>query len=179
MRWRNGEHGYGAVTKALHWAIVAAMAAQFTVGYLLDGEGRGRGRGRGRGEGSGRGRGRGGDYDVFGDDVLLNVHVVLGLTILALAAVRLTWRMTTPLPPWAASLSGRERRIAHWVERLLYVLMFAIPLSGLWLVVGGDDDSLGVHVATHLAFFAVVSVHIGMVLYHQLWRRDRLLRRML
>lgn len=40
MRLRNGAHGYGAVTKALHWLTVLTIAAQFAVGYTMatDGE---------------------------------------------------------------------------------------------------------------------------------------------
>lgn len=180
-RLRNGEHGYGVVTKSLHWLMAAAIAAQLVVGYLLDddGSGRGRGRGRGRGGESGRGRGRGGDdLDVFGDNELLTVHVVLGLTILALAVVRLIWRIATPLPPWAPTLSHRERFLAHWTERALYLLMFAIPISGLVLVAADEDDLLGWHVASHVAFFVAISMHIGLVLKHQLVNRDHLLQRM-
>ena len=33
---RNGPEGYGSLTKALHWATVLALVAQFTVGYLMD-----------------------------------------------------------------------------------------------------------------------------------------------
>ena len=29
---RNGEHGYGWVTKVLHWLTLALVAAQFVVG---------------------------------------------------------------------------------------------------------------------------------------------------
>jgi len=36
MRWRNGEHGYGVVTKWLHWLTVAAIAGQFAVGWTMD-----------------------------------------------------------------------------------------------------------------------------------------------
>jgi cytochrome b561 len=35
MRLRNGEHGYGAVTKLLHWLTVGAIAGQFLVGYRM------------------------------------------------------------------------------------------------------------------------------------------------
>ena len=35
MPLRNGPHGYGLVTKLLHWATVAALAAQFVVGYVM------------------------------------------------------------------------------------------------------------------------------------------------
>lgn len=177
MRWRNNADGYGVVTKTLHWLVAAAITAQFALGYLMDAGGHGRGRGRGRGGGPGRGRGRGGDYDLFGDDALLTVHVVLGVTILALALLRLLWRVRTPLPPWAATLSHAERRLAHWNERVLYLLMFAIPISGLTLVVAGDD-ALSLHVGTHIAFFVAIAFHVGLVLKHQFVDRDRLLRRM-
>lgn len=174
----HGVPGYGRVTKTLHWLTVAALATQFTIGYLLDVGGRGRGRGRGRGGESGRGRGRGGDLDVFGDDGLLTAHVLLGVTILVLAAVRLYWRRRTTLPPWAPGLSATERTVAHWTERALYLLLFVIPLTGLSLVLV-SDDAVAVHVASHLAFFAVLAVHVGLVLKHQLIDRDRLLRRMI
>lgn len=184
--WRNHPGGYGVVTRTLHWAVALAIAAQFVVGYAMDADdsGRGRGRGRGRGGESGRGRGRGrggdgGDYDLLGDDALLTLHVALGVTILVLAAVRLVWRLTTPLPDWAPTLSAGERRLAHWTERVLYVLMFAIPITGLVLVVADDDDLLGVHVAAHIAFFVAIACHVGLVVKHQLVDRDRLLRRML
>ena len=36
MKLRNGQHGYGAVTKALHWLTAAAFAAQFYVDYSME-----------------------------------------------------------------------------------------------------------------------------------------------
>lgn len=173
------EPGYGLMTKTLHWLTVAALVTQFAIGYLLDVGGNGRGRGRGRGGESGHGRGRGGDdLAVFGDDGLLTAHVVVGVAILALAAVRLYWRRRTTLPPWAEGLSTTERTVAHWTERALYLLLFVIPLTGLWLVLV-SDDAVAVHVASHVAFFVAVAAHVGLVLKHQLIDRDRLLRRML
>ena len=61
---------------------------------------------------------------------------------------------------------------------MLYVLLFAIPLSGLWLVFV-SDDAVAVHIASHIALFVAVAAHVGLVLKHQLIDRDRLLRRML
>ena len=169
---------YGLATRILHWLTVAALAVQFTIGYTLDAGGSGRGRGRGRGGESGRGRGRGGDLDVFGENRLLTAHVVVGVTILLLAAVRLFWRNRSSLPPWAEGLSPTERTIAHWTERSLYLLLFVIPLTGLWLVLI-SDDALTLHVTSHIAFFVALAAHIGLVLKHQLINRDGLLRRML
>jgi cytochrome b561 len=170
--------GYGRVTKTLHWLTVAALATQFTIGYAMEVGGRGRGRGRGRGGESGRGRGRGGDIDVFGDNRLLTAHVLLGVTILVLAGVRLAWRRRSTLPRWAEGLSPAERKLAHWTERALYVLLFVIPLTGLWLVLI-SDDAVALHVASHIAFFCVVAAHIGLVLKHQFIDRDHLIRRMI
>lgn len=36
MRLRNGEYGYGAVTKTLHWLTVAAITVQFAVGVTME-----------------------------------------------------------------------------------------------------------------------------------------------
>ncbi|GFG52532.1 hypothetical protein CQY20_09400 [Mycolicibacterium agri] len=36
MRLRNGEHGYGAVTKFLHWLTVFAIVGQFLVGLTME-----------------------------------------------------------------------------------------------------------------------------------------------
>lgn len=38
MRWRNGGHGYGIVTKVLHWSTVGLLLAQLAVGYVMDDE---------------------------------------------------------------------------------------------------------------------------------------------
>lgn len=176
-----GRHAYGRFTRFLHWSTVLALAGQFIVGYSLDdGSGRGRGRGRGRsGEsGRGRGRGRGGEYDLSENRLLL-AHVILGVTILVLTLVRIWWRRRTPLPPWAPQLAQIERTIVHWTERALYLSQLAMPATGLWLVFAGDDDVVGVHVAAHLLFFAAVAVHLSIVFFHTVIRRDGLIRRML
>jgi cytochrome b561 len=184
MPLRSGEHGYGALAKTLHWLTVVALIAQFTIGYRLDVDdsGRGRGRGRGRGGESGRGRGRGGEDDggyLSDPDTLLTVHVLLGVLILTLAVIRVVVRTVDGLPPWAETLSHRERSVAHWSERTLLVLLFGVPASGIVLVASGDDDVLPVHVSAHIAFFVALAAHLGLVLKHQLLDRDRLLGRML
>jgi cytochrome b561 len=181
MRLRNGTHGYGVVTKILHWATVLAVAAQFVVGYMMESEdgGHGRGRGRGRGGESGHGRGRGGDDDGGPDDDLelfdgsfdlVDLHVVLGLAILALVLTRVLWRATTPLPPWDERLSAGNRRFVHATEVALLGLLVVVPLTGLALVLG-DDDLLPLHVAAHVAFFAALAAHLGMVLGKRLLPR--------
>ncbi len=179
MRLRNGPHGYGVVTKTLHWATVLAVAAQFVVGYSMEADdgGHGRGRGRGRGGESGHGRGRGGDdggddeLELFdGSFDLVDLHVVLGLAILALVLARVLWRATTPLPPWDERLTSGNRRLVHATEVALLALLVVVPLTGLALVLG-DDDLLPLHIAAHVAFFAALAAHLGMVLGKRLLPR--------
>ncbi|WP_406192947.1 hypothetical protein OG331_07005 [Streptomyces sp. NBC_01017] len=94
-------------------------------------------------------------------------------------AARLAWRPATLLPPWAPTLTARERRLAHGTETTLYAATFAVPVTGLALVLSGDDDLLGVHVAAQIALYAALAVHVGPVLKHRLINRDRLRGRML
>ncbi|HKZ19723.1 MAG TPA: cytochrome b [Acidimicrobiia bacterium] len=169
---------YHPVTKAFHWGIFFVMAGQFLVGYTL---------------------GNLEDEDP-GEDRLFTLHALLGMTILVLSIFRLMWRRRQTLPPWAPTLTPFERRYSHTVERLLYVLALVIPLSGLALAVVDErplpvfgqweisevlDDSdvedlfEGVHIATHLVFFVVFALHVGLVIKHQFVDRDRLFNRML
>ena len=60
---------------------------------------------------------------------LFNWHKWAGITILALSALRLVWRLThrppedVPMPAW-------QVRTAHATHTLLYLLFFAVPLVG-------------------------------------------------
>lgn len=107
---------------------------------------------------------------MFGDDTLVTVHVVLGVSILLLAAVRLWWRRRSTLAPWAPQLSATGRAVEHKVEVVFYALLVLIPLSGLWLVLV-DDDAVILHVSAHLVFFVGLAIHVGLVVKHRLLRR--------
>lgn len=60
---------------------------------------------------------------------MVNWHKWVGITVLGLAAARSLWRLThrapalLPMPAW-------QRRTAHALHALLYLAMFALPLSG-------------------------------------------------
>ena len=61
---------------------------------------------------------------------LFNYHKWLGVSLFALVALRLLWRLLNPPPPLPASISPNARRLAHLGHLALYGLMFAIPLVG-------------------------------------------------
>jgi len=133
--------------------------------------------------------------------VLLAVHRPLGIMILILAAVRLVNRLCTTLPPFPPTMSSQERMIATASERLLYTLMFALPLVGWGMLSAGhypivmfgpvhlpailpaNPELYSVLRKTHtvLAYllFLTFLAHLGAVLFHTMIIRDRLLDRML
>ena len=64
---------------------------------------------------------------------LINNHKAIGVTVLGLLVMRVLWRWTHRVPPLPAHHKPWEKRAAHWVHILLYIIMFALPLSG-WIM---------------------------------------------
>jgi len=60
---------------------------------------------------------------------LFNWHKWAGMTILALSALRLLWRLAKRAPADLA-MPAWQARAAHAVHFLLYLCFFAVPLSG-------------------------------------------------
>jgi len=135
-----------------------------------------------------------------GYHVLVAIHRPLGIMILILAAIRLVNRMSTTLPPFPPTMSRQERFLASSSEKLLYALMFALPLVGWGMSSAGHYPIVmfgPVHLPsilpanptlyavlrpshTILAYllFATFLAHLSAVLFHTLIVRDRLLDRM-
>lgn len=68
-------------------------------------------------------------------------HKTIGATILVLALVRLAWRLMHKPPPFPPEVPRWERVAATWNHRLFYVLLIALPLTGLIAVSGGKDEA--------------------------------------
>ncbi len=183
MPLRNGEHGYGAVTKALHWLTFLVVVAQFAVGYTMDTE-----------DHAGRERfdlaedaceatddseaaeaeeerceeAVDRDEDAFKDaneGSPSGLHVALGITLLGLGAVRLLWRATTPLPPWSDRYGPVSRFLQHWLEKALLALLFLVPVTGLLLL--RDAGSVALHVGAQITFLVVIGVHVVLQVGHR------------
>ena len=127
-------------------------------------------------------------------------HKWIGMAVLALTTARLLWRWRHPPPALPGSLRDWERRlapIAHWT---LFALLLAMPLSGwtmnsaagvglYWFgyvpipdLVPRDPDLFAalktVHKVLSRLLIAVVALHVGAVIYHDVLRRDGVFRRM-
>jgi cytochrome b561 len=132
---------------------------------------------------------------------LFSWHKWIGVTIFLLAVLRLTWRVTHRPPALPAMMPPLEKFAAHAVHLLLYVLIFAIPLSG-WLMSSAKgvqtvwfgllplpdlvakDKELGdtlktVHTSLNFLMLGLVIAHIGGALKHHFIERDDVLSRML
>ena len=132
---------------------------------------------------------------------LFSYHKWVGVTIFLLAAVRLLWRATHPVPPMPETMKPWEKQAAHAAHVALYVLFFAAPLTG-WLfssAAGFQTVYLGVlpipdllsknkeladvlklmHYWINYTMAAVIVVHVAAALKHHFVDRDDVLTRML
>lgn len=183
MGLQNSAHGYGTLTKALHWLVVALFAFQFAAANIML---------RMEENSAVLGIGQAGYY---------NWHKSIGLVALFVAIARLAARRSGQLPDWAPTLRGWERTFIHRAEQVLYTAMFVMPVSGfLYVMAGGYGVNLfgvwemanpvglwpsmanvakWVHIGGAYALGAALVGHIGLVLWHTLVLRDGMLLRML
>ena len=90
---------------------------------------------------------------------MVNLHKSIGLTVLGLAIMRLLWRWANPPPPLPASYGRWERLGAHAAHYALYVLIFALPITG-WI----HDSAWKGAAANPLTLYGVIPwFRIGLV----------------
>jgi cytochrome b561 len=183
MQLHNTKDGYGALTKVLHWLVVALFAFQFAAANIML-----------RMEVNQPALG-------MSQDTYYNWHKSIGLLALVVAVLRLLARRSGQLPDWAPTLSAGECRFIHRAEQVFYTAMFVMPVSGyVYVMAGGygvnlfgvvdlpnpigQRDTLAAfakwtHILSSYALLLALAGHVGLVLRHQLILKDRLLARML
>jgi cytochrome b561 len=132
--------------------------------------------------------------------VLVSIHRPLGIAILVLVVVRFVNRLLNPPPPFPATMSRGERRLATASEFAMYGLMFVLPLVG-WGMLSAARYPIVLSGSVHLpfilphdvrlysalrkahtilayVFFLTFVGHFSAVLFHTLIVRDGLLLRM-
>ena len=132
--------------------------------------------------------------------VLLSLHWTSGVLIWFVAVARLAWRHTAAyLPAFPPSMPKFQQMIAKANEYGLYVLLLAMPITGLmrvllrgqpfelffWQVpalLEGDPALRSVFVEAHeigaKALMVLIGLHAGAALFHRLVLRDNVLQRM-
>jgi cytochrome b561 len=171
--------GYTRTAVALHWLIALLIICGFALGSVMTG------------------------IPGFTPTKLkyFSWHKWIGVTVFALAIVRVSWRATHVPPPLPADVPVVQRIGAHGVHVLLYVLMLAIPVTGylyssasnIPVVYLGivplprliDPDPVlketfrTFHVTLNYVLLSLFVLHVLAVIKHQVLDRDGLLSRML
>lgn len=179
MLWRNRQDRFGAVHKGLHWTIALLVIGMIGLGLYMT-------------------RIDPPTPRMFG---LYALHKSIGVTILALAALRLLWRSFNLRPLPLPSHAQWERVLATLTHALLYLSLLLMPLSG-WVMSSAKgfsvsvfglftlpdfvrpDDGLAelmvrIHVVTAYALIVLIFLHVaGAVKHHLIDRDDTLLRMM-
>lgn len=128
-------------------------------------------------------------------------HKWIGCTVFGLACLRLLWRLFHNAPAYPASMGKLQQQAANVMHVLLYVLIFAVPLSGYFysLAAGIPVVYLGLvkmpvlidpnpelkpilkslHYILTMTMAAGVGMHVLAALKHQFIDRDNIFKRML
>ena len=109
MQVRNTTARWGSVAQFLHWLIVALIITQVILALSAE------------------------QLHGMAKLAMLARHKSVGITILMLALVRLAWRLINPTPPLPLTLKPYERLLANFTHAALYVLIFALPITG-WIM---------------------------------------------
>lgn len=112
------------------------------------------------------------------DGYLASMHYYFGIAILALVVVRLGLRLKNGAPPPPPETNGAIElagRVSHW---LFYALLVVVPVTGLLGYYYGDPYGEW-HTYAKPVFIGLIALHVAASLYHQFWRKDGLLMRML
>jgi cytochrome b561 len=172
---------YGAMAVALHWLMAIALTALVVLGlYMVSLPDAG--------------------FDTRKVFLILS-HKQLGMFELALALLRLVWRVGHALPALVETLPEWQKVAARLVHLCLYALMFVLPVTG-WLMssaagfpmsflglfdlpdlVPHNDYLFQAFVQAHkwsgYALIALTAVHAGAALMHHFVFKDETLRKML
>jgi cytochrome b561/polyisoprenoid-binding protein YceI len=181
MAASNTSTSYGRVTQWLHWLIAALIVAQYVLGQMA--------------------------ANAASDDLalrqlaLLANHKSIGITVLLLATVRIGWRWRTQIPQLPGSMPNWQVRLSKLSHFLLYLLIFALPISG-WLMssasaytvswfnlvqlpdlLSPSEDSkellVNIHHLLATTLLLLASAHLLAALKHHFVDRDGVLKRML
>jgi cytochrome b561 len=172
-------HRYTPTAQALHWITVALMFAILPIAWVMVNM----------------------PKTAPSRDLVFTVHKSIGLTILALVAVRLLWRAAHPAPELPGGMARWEKTSAFASHWMLYLILIGMPVSGYVLSAAGGHPvtyfdlftlpglpenkplahaAVWVHVATgQWLVYALILLHVAATVWHLTVRRDGVLDRML
>lgn len=128
------------------------------------------------------------------------IHKAIGVLVLLMAMLRLTWRLIDPPPPYLPNLHQHEKRLAKVTMGLFYLLFMLVPISGYLVSTAhgagidmfgmfeipallpaekGREDSAGeIHEFLAFSLLALIILHIAGALKHKIIDKDGTMKRM-
>lgn len=132
---------------------------------------------------------------------LVAFHKWIGVTVFLLAGLRLLWRLRHTPPPLPDSVPTWQQKASQAVHVFLYLLFFAIPISGYFYSLSAGVPVVlfglvplpvliepnaelkpllrSLHFWLNMTLLLSVAVHVLAALKHHLVDRDQVLQRML
>ena len=152
--------GYSALQIILHWTIAALVIFQLVVNEAMQ--------------------------DAFDDRIDGDrvedfpgaaLHIVVGLTVLALALIRVIVRLYRGAPPAHDDKPAILNWIGYATHALLYGFIFAMPLTGAVAWFGLSEGSAELHELGRLILIPLIGLHaLGALAEHFVFRNDSLAR---
>ncbi|MFB9241677.1 cytochrome b [Massilia antarctica] len=178
MKWRNSPTQYGWLPAGLHWFVLFLLAAVYASMELRDFYPKGSSM----------------------REAMKTWHYMLGISTLALTALRLAVYFMGPAPAISPAPAQWQATAAKSMKAALYVFMLGMPILGCLLLSakGTPIPFFGLHLPALLneskalarvlkeihetgatVGYVLIGVHASAALYHHYLLRDDTLRRML
>ena len=176
---RNTAQAYGVLAISLHWLVALVVIGLFILGLWMTGLTY---------------------YDEWYRRAP-DIHKSIGILLFFVMLARVVWRAGNVQPDDEPGIGRLQRRLAHGAHRFLYVLLFALMISGYFIstadgkpihvfglfavpatvsdIPNQEDIAGAVHWYLALTLIAIVGLHAGAALKHHFIDRDRTLKKML
>jgi len=175
---RNSRHGWGWVSRGLHWLMAIGILGQAWLGEFA--------------------------HELARSPRKLDLmtwHKSIGITLLFLVVLRLVWSVLNRRPEPMPGTPRWQLRSAALSHGLLYLLMLFVPLTG-WLYHSAKNVPFSLyrvipwpsliepsealadvfeelHETGVVLLLSLIAAHAAAALWHHFWRHDQVLRRML
>lgn len=173
MPLKSTSEKYGTVAVSIHWVSAILIFVLLGSGFRA-----------------------GATMDAAAKIGILQVHIPLGVTILVLTLARIAWWFFADHKPASVSMPAWQDRSSRAVHFLFYVIILGMAASGIgMLILSGAGTLIFSASSTVLpdfqdflprtphgigarAMIALLVLHAGAALYHHIFKKDQLLRRM-
>jgi len=170
---------YSAAARHFHWLTLALILVQFPLGIFMS---------------------KYGERTDFAPPTaqMYDTHKLLGLFILLVVVLRLSYRVTHGAPPDEPTLPAWQKVVSHLTHWLIYAMLIIVPVVG-WLAVSAYGPFqpfgftlpaliaqnepaskllFGMHKLSAVLLLLLIAAHIGAALFHYFIRKDGVLNRM-